>query len=77
MLVKQTVPFIRISTESDSAFVKGLLYILIVFVKNKTIDDIKNLDEIKLMNDIGLKNTITSQRINGFYAAIKKLKDLL
>ena len=29
------------------------------------------------MDDIGIKNAITSQRINGFYAAIKKLKDSL
>ena len=77
LIIEQTDPYIIISTESDSSFVKGLLYILKVFVKDKTVNDIKNLDEIKLMEDIGLKNAISSQRINGVYAAIKKLKKSL
>ena len=70
-------PVAEISTDSDAMFVKGLLYLLKIFVNGKTKDEILNIDEEELMEKIGMKNAITSQRINGFYAAIKKLKKLV
>ena len=76
LLIKNVDPCI-IQTESDSEFVNGLLYILELYVNHKSINDVMEINEIKLMETIGLKNTITSQRINGFYSAIKTLKTKL
>lgn len=76
LLIKNVDPCI-IQTESDSEFVNGLLYILELYVNHKSINDVMKINEIKLMETIGLKNTITSQRINGFYSAIKTLKTKL
>ena len=76
LLIKNIDPCI-IQTESDSEFVNGLLYILELYVNHKSINDVMEINEIKLMETIGLKNTITSQRINGFYSAIKTLKTKL
>tara|TARA_B100000700_G_C15006335_1_gene838703 strand:- start:1402 stop:1788 length:387 start_codon:yes stop_codon:yes gene_type:complete len=66
---------IAINVESDSDFVQGLLYILKLYVENKTKEEIISIDEEKLMGLLKLKNSITSQRINGFYSAIKMLKE--
>lgn len=77
LILDQTEPTVMISTESDSDFVKGLLYILKLYINNKTINEILKIDEVELMNEIGIKNAITSQRINGFYSAINTLKKLL
>ena len=77
LIVNEIEPIVDISTDSDAMFVKGLLYLLKIFVNGKTKDEILNVNEEELMEKIGMKNTITSQRINGFYAAIKKLKKVL
>tara|TARA_R110000824_G_scaffold100225_1_gene238369 strand:+ start:156 stop:548 length:393 start_codon:yes stop_codon:yes gene_type:complete len=68
---------IKISVDSEAMFVRGLLFLLKIFVDGKTKDEVLNIDEMELMETIGLKNIVTSQRTNGFYAAIKKLKESL
>ena len=73
----QLEPTILISTESDSEFVNGLLYVLKIFVENKTQNDIMNINETELMNELNIKNSISSQRLNGFYSAIKTLKKII
>ena len=75
--VDQLEPTIKISTESDSEFVNGLLYVLKIYVENKTQYDIMNVNESELMNDLNIKNSISSQRLNGFYSAIKTLKKII
>ena len=77
LIVNKIKPRVSISTESDSEFVKGLLYILKIYIENKTIDEINKINEVELMGEIGIKNSITSQRLNGFYSAIKKLKEII
>ena len=66
---------ITINVESDSDFVQGLLYILKLYIDNKTKEQIIDIDVEKLMTLLKLKNSITSQRINGFYSAVKMLKE--
>ena len=77
LIVDNTEPLIKIRTDSDSTIVKGLLFILTIFVNEKTKTEILEIDEKKLMEDIGMKNIITSQRTNGFYASILKLKEII
>jgi len=75
LIVDNINPDIKINVDSDAMFVRGLLYLLKIFVDGKTKDEILNINEIELMETIGLKSVVTSQRTNGFYAAIKKLKE--
>ena len=75
LIVDDIEPVVRIRIDSDAAFVKGLLFLLKVYVNDKTKNEVINIDEENLMKEIGLKNAISSQRMNGFYAAIKKLKE--
>ena len=75
LVVDEVNPIIKISVDSDAKFVEGLLFLLKLFVNGKTKDEILDIDEMELMNTIGMKNIVTSQRTNGFYAAIKKLKE--
>ena len=74
-LTIESIKPVTINVESDSDFVQGLLYILKLYVDNKTKNEIMNINELELMNLLNLKNSITSQRINGFYSAIKTLKE--
>ena len=75
LVVDEINPVVKISVDSDAKFVEGLLFLLKLFVNGKTKDEILNIDEMELMNKIGMKNIVTSQRTNGFYAAITKLKE--
>ena len=77
LVVDNIKPTVKIRTDSDSAIVKGLLFILATCMNEKTKTEILEIDEKKLMEDVGMKNTITSQRINGFYASILKLKEII
>ena len=77
LIVNNMNPNIKISVDSDAMFVQGLLYLLKLFVDGKTKDEVLNINEVELMETIGLTNIVTSQRTNGFYAAIKKLKEIL
>jgi len=77
LVVDNMEPVVKIRTDSESAMVKGLLFILTICMNEKTKTEILEIDEKKLMEDIGMKNTITSQRTNGFYASILKLKEII
>ena len=69
--------FYEVKVDSEAHIVRGLLTILQVAVQNKTKDEIINLDGFELLTDIGIGNNITSQRMNGFLSALKKIKDLI
>lgn len=68
---------VQIRTDSDSQFVKGLLQILKLYINGKTIEQVLQVDHTQLMDEIGMENAISSQRTNGFYAAIMKLQKIL
>jgi|TARA_Y100000310_G_C20665297_1_gene807142 cysteine desulfuration protein SufE len=76
-VILDSVDPVKIKTDSESMLVKGLLYVLNIYVNGKTKNEILIIDEVKLMNDIGMTNTVTAQRMNGFYSAIVTLKKLV
>lgn len=76
LIVKQYDP-VQIITDSDSQFVKGLLYILQLYVNDESKEHILTINHTNLMNLMGMENAISSQRTNGFYAAIMKLQKIL
>ena len=69
--------YFDVKVDSEAHIVRGLLTILQIAVKNKTKDEIININGFELLNDIGIGNNITSQRMNGFLSALKKIKDLI
>ena len=69
--------FYEVKVDSEAHIVRGLLTILQVAVQNKTKDEIININGFELLTDIGIGNNITSQRMNGFLSALKKIKDLI
>ena len=76
LIVEKKDP-VYIITDSDSQFVKGLLQILKLYVNGKSKEEVLNINHTDLMNQIGMENAISSQRTNGFYAAIVKLQKIL
>jgi len=76
LIVKQHDP-VQIITDSDSQFVKGLLYILQLYVHDESKEHVLTINHTDLMDLMGMENAISSQRTNGFYAAILKLQKIL
>lgn len=76
LIVKQYDP-VQIITDSESQFVKGLLYILQLYVNDESKEHVLTIDHTYLMDLMGMENAISSQRTNGFYAAIVKLQKIL
>ena len=54
--------------------VKGLLFILQRLFNGQQKEDIMSIDGQNILDHIGLEGTISSQRTNGFGAAINKIQ---
>lgn len=65
---------VRVEATSNSLFVKGMLYILLSYIKGMMPDDVLKIDHKKIMSSIGIENAVTSLRTNGFYGATLLLK---
>ena len=63
-------------TDSDSLIVKGLLSILGTIFNGQNINDIQKYNSEIILEKLGLKNVISSQRTNGFFNAVEKIKKL-
>ena len=64
---------LSIQTDSDAYIVKGLLNILENLLNQRTFEEILSVDAKYILENIGLNQIITSQRTNGFIAAIYKI----
>ena len=71
---KQTDDTYNFQTDSDAMIVKGLLFILQRLFNGRRKDDIVSIDGQNILDHIGLEGTISSQRTNGFGAAINKIQ---
>ena len=71
---KQTDDTYNFQTDSDAMIVKGLLFILQRIFNGEQKEDIMSIDGQNILNHIGLAGTISSQRTNGFGAAINKIQ---
>jgi len=63
-------------TDSDSLIVKGLLSILGTIFNGQDVNDIQKYNSEIILEKLGLKNVISSQRTNGFFNAVEKIKKL-
>jgi cysteine desulfuration protein SufE len=59
---------------SDSTIINGLIAILHVIYDNKTTAQVKEIDIEKIFNDLDLQEHISSNRRNGFFAMVEKIK---
>ncbi len=71
---KQTDDTYNFQTDSDAMIVKGLLFILQRLFNGQQKEDIMSIDGQNILDHIGLEGTISSQRTNGFGAAINKIQ---
>jgi len=71
---KQTDDTYNFQTDSDAMIVKGLLFILQRLFNGQRKEDIVSIDVQNILDHIGLEGTISSQRTNGFGAAINKIQ---
>jgi cysteine desulfuration protein SufE len=71
---KQTDDTYNFQTDSDAMIVKGLLFILQRLFNGQRKEDIVSIDGQNILEHIGLEGTISSQRTNGFGAAINKIQ---
>ena len=71
---KQTDDTYNFQTDSDAMIVKVLLFILQRLFNGQRKEDIVSIDGQNILEHIGLEGTISSQRTNGFGAAINKIQ---
>ena len=64
-------------TDSDAMIVKGLLFILEKLFNGQKKEDILSINGDNILKDLGLGGSISSQRTNGFGAAIHKIQNEL
>ena len=64
-------------TDSDAMIVKGLLYILQRLFNGQKKEEILSINGDNILKEIGLGDSISSQRTNGFGAAIHKIQSEL
>ena len=64
-------------TDSDAMIVKGLLFILEKLFNGQNKEDILSINGDNILKDLGLGGSISSQRTNGFGAAIHKIQNEL
>ena len=64
-------------TDSDAMIVKGLLSLIERSFNGHSSDEIREIDGSKFLEAVGLDRAISSQRTNGFGAAIHKIQNEL
>ena len=70
----QTLLFFRSS--SDAHIVRGLLAVLLTLYSGKTTSDILAADPHAAFSQLGLHQHLSPQRSNGFYAIVKKIRQI-
>ena len=66
---------IKISTDSESYIVRGLLHLLEKILSNRTKEEILSIEAGSILHNVGLGKNITSQRTNGFLSAVNKIQN--
>ncbi len=63
--------------DSDAAIVKGLCAVLMVFVQDRTADEIRSLDLGEIFTRLGLGAHLSPNRRSGFFAMVERVKVLV
>ncbi len=60
--------------DSDAIIVKGIIQIVLIILKDKSVQEILEVDVEKIFDTIGLREHISSNRRNGMLSMIDKIK---
>ncbi len=63
--------------DSDSHIVKGLLAILLKIYNGKNSEEILSFEVEDFFSKLGLKEHLSPSRSNGFFAIVKKIRDIV
>ena len=69
-------PTLRITADSDSVIVRGLIAVLLALFSGKTPAEIRETDPEGIFEQLGLKQHLSGQRRNGLYAMVQRIKTL-
>lgn len=69
-------PIVDIKANSDSVIVSGLLAILLALYSGKTPKEIIEIDAKSVFQRLGLERYLSSQRRNGLYGMVKRVREL-
>lgn len=69
-------PMVEFHANSDSIIVSGLIAILIASYSGKTPQEIISIDAKEVFAKLGLERHLSSQRRNGLYGMVKRVREL-
>lgn len=69
-------PTVEFHANSDSIIVSGLIAILIALYSRKTPQEIIAIDAKEVFAKLGLERHLSSQRRNGLYGMVKRVREL-
>lgn len=61
---------------SDAHIVRGLIFVLLVLVNEKTASEIQSVDIETIFDQLGLADNLSPTRRNGFFAMIERIRFL-
>lgn len=73
---KTDPPTLEFHANSDSIIVSGLIAILIALYSGKTPREIISIDPKQVFAKLGLERHLSSQRRNGLYGMVQRIRDL-
>lgn len=74
--VRDDSVYFHFTLDSDAAIVKGLCAVLLVFVQDRSADEIRALDMHVTFEKLGLAAHLSPNRRNGFFAMVERVKKI-
>jgi cysteine desulfuration protein SufE len=69
-----TPPRLHVLADSDSAIVRGLIYVVQAVYTGRTATEIRAADIDAVFREIGLDTHLSPNRRNGFYAMVERIR---
>ncbi|MEZ4237764.1 MAG: SufE family protein [Myxococcota bacterium] len=60
--------------DSDAVIVRGLIAVLAVLYRGKTVEEARNIDVEGIFNQLGLERHLSTNRRNGFHAMVARIR---
>jgi cysteine desulfuration protein SufE len=72
--VAQSAPVLKLRAGSDSQIVSGLIAVLLVLFRERSVGEAATLDARAALAQIGLERHLSPQRRNGLYGLLKRIQ---
>ncbi|MEM6691059.1 MAG: SufE family protein [Planctomycetota bacterium] len=73
---ESTPPVVEFLANSDAMIVNGLIAVLIALYSGKTPEQIVSIDAQEVFEKLGLERQLSSQRRNGLYSMVQRVRKL-